>query len=365
MQQNLTSALPKIYIVKFVTVHSYIPYFLEALEHIADGVRSYEEVEDSGDWFISLHFNEHPDMGHLKSVISELAISVGLDAPKITLEEAENKNWVEELSKNFQPINTGRFFIYSQFSKPSGTLIDIKINPGMAFGTGQHETTYLCLEALEFLASSPLKILNSLLPQGGDGGGLIATSGASDNPPLTPPSGRRTFKNILDLGCGSGILAIAARKTWANANITATDNDPIAVKVAAENYLINCHPAQPTHPPIQQTRHPALVAGSGADSNHQIAQQVRDDEFNCYVSEGFASIKPQKFDLILANILMNPLLEMAEDMAKFSSKSIALSGFKTEQTEKIMEKYTALGFKAERIFVKNHWVALLLTKSSS
>lgn len=293
MQKNLASALPQIWIVEFSTLHSHIPYFLEALEHQADGVRAYEPVEDSGEWYISLHFNNHPDIGHIKTVVAELATAIGLDAPEIRQHEIENKNWVEELSKNFKPIAAGNFYIYSQFSNPSGNMIDIKINPGMAFGTGQHETTYLCLEALQFLADEGFK------PE-----------------------------NILDLGCGSGILAIAAAKTWNDA-ITATDNDPIAVKVAEEN---------------------------GIENNVTL---------ECFTSEGFAifnDYEDVEFDLIFANILMNPLLEMAEDMEKYSSNRVILSGFKTEQTERILEVYTGLGFKSERLFVKNHWVSLLLTK---
>ena len=163
----------------------------------------------------------------------------------------------------------------------------------MAFGTGQHETTYLCLEALQFLESEGFK------PE-----------------------------NILDLGAGSGILAIAAAKTW-NDTITATDNDEIATRTAEENAVIN------------------------------------NVTLECFTSEGFAIFQDYAdvtFDLIFANILMNPLLEMAEDMAKFASGKIILSGFKTEQKEKITQKYTSLGFTLERIFVRNHWVAALFNK---
>lgn len=306
---NAASALPIIHIVEFITLHSYIPYFMEALEHIADGVRSYEKVEDSGEWVISLHFNKHPDIGHLKSVISELATSIGLDAPVVSMHEAENKNWVEELSKNFKPINAGKFYIFSEFSEPSNELIDIKINPGMAFGTGQHETTYLCLEALQYLESEK----------------------------FTP-------QNILDLGCGSGILAIAAAKTWQQ-TITASDNDPIAVRVADENSVVN-----------SVTLECFVSEGFELFKKYE-ASQSADPELVSGSANGSV-----RFDLIFANILMNPLLEMAEDMAVFASDKVILSGFKTDQVEAIMEKYTSLGFKSERIFVRNHWVAVLLSK---
>jgi ribosomal protein L11 methyltransferase len=251
------SSPPKTWIAEFGTMHSLTHYFMEALEHSADGVRAYEIVEDSGKWLINLYYNQHPDIGNLKSKIAELAIAVGVDAPEVIIKEAENKNWVEELAKEFKAIGTLHFHIYSEFSKASNHLINIRINPGMAFGTGQHETTYLCLEAIAHLADEDFK-----------------------------------FKNILDLGCGSGILAIAAGKIWLDAKITATDNDTIAVRVAKENAKEN---------------------------------QV---ELAAYASDSFAKIKTTKFDLILANILMNPLLEMAEDMAKFVNGMIILSGFK-------------------------------------
>lgn len=288
---NLASALPKIWLVEFYTLHNFIPYFLEALEQYADGVRGYEPIEDSGEWLISLHFNTPPDINNISAKVDMLHEAVGLPKMRVHSREIENKNWVEEIAKEFKAIRASKFYIYSQFSEPSNELIDIKINPGMAFGTGQHETTYLCLEAITHLENEGHK-----------------------------------FKTILDLGTGSGILAIAAHRIWPEAIITATDNDPIAVRVAAENAVEN------------------------------------NAKLNTAVSEGFATIKPQKFDLILANILMNPLLDMAEDLNRYSASKAVLSGFKTDQVERIMEKYGSLGFKSERMFVKNHWVSLLLAR---
>ena len=290
---NLASALPEIHLVEFAVPHQFISYFLESLEQFCDGVRSYETFEDSGVWVVSLTFNVKPKIGVLKKRVGELFAAVKLKTPQIQRQIIENKNWVEELSKHFQPIEVGKFYIYSEFSEPFDGRINIKINPGMAFGTGQHETTYLCLEALQFLETQGFK-----------------------------PD------NALDLGCGSGILAIAAAKIWHD-TVTAADNDYIAVKVASEN---------------------------------AVANKV---SLECFVSEGFEifkAYKEVKFDLILANILMNPLLEMAEDMEEFASGKIILSGFKSEQTEKITEKYSSFGFTLERIFVKNHWVSALFSK---
>ena len=126
LERNPASALPKIYLAEFQTPHEMIAYFLEATEQFADGVRAYETFEDSGIWIVSLHFNTKPNKKDLENKLKLLASAVSLPTPKIAYSEVKNKNWVEELSKNFKPISAGSFYIYSQFSEPSGKLIDIK-----------------------------------------------------------------------------------------------------------------------------------------------------------------------------------------------------------------------------------------------
>ncbi len=303
---------PKIWVAEFVITHALSDFFLEALGDVSDSIKCYEKVEDSGEWFVRVYFREKPDLEALQTRVVILAEAVSFPKPEVALFEIENKNWVLELAKQFKAIQTSEFHIFSQFSEPSPDKINIAINPGMAFGTGQHETTYLCLEAISWLRNNPPptsslreEALSSPLPEGGDGGG---------------------FKNILDLGCGSGILAIAASKIWNRASITASDNDPIAIQVCGENAEINSA------------------------------------KMKCCVSEGFAKVPAQKFDLILANILMNPLLQLAEDMEQFSSGVAVLSGFKTDQVQAIQEKYESLGFKHIHLLTRNDWVSLLLSK---
>jgi ribosomal protein L11 methyltransferase len=277
------------YIVRFEIPITYVDFFSETLAEMANTVRTHEKYEDSPIWFCDLHYNEKPDVNSLSNIINQLTNSIGVPLPKLELIEQENKNWVAELSKNFMPIEAGRFYIFSEFSEPSGRLIDLRINPGMAFGTGQHETTYLCLEALNWLKDEGFE-----------------------------------FKTMLDLGAGSGILAIAAAKIW-DMQILATDIDPIATITCLENAEIN------------------------------------NVKMTCKTSIGFEHITGQ-FDLITANILMNPLLEMAEDISAAATNYVVLSGFKTDQTEEILVKYNALGFKTAKLLVKNHWVSAVLNK---
>ena len=294
MPQNSTAnnvqAAPKVYLVRCEIPYIYADFFAESMADDCTSLRFHEKYEDSPVWYFDMYFHETPDMAPIKHNIANLAASVGIPAPEIELQEQENKNWVEELSKNFRPIEAGRFYIYSEFSEPSNKLIDIRINPGMAFGTGQHETTYSCLMAANWLLDEGYK-----------------------------------FHEVLDLGAGSGILAIAAGKIW-DVNILATDIDPIATIVCTEN------------------------------------AEVNNTKMECITSEGFEYIDGT-YDLIFANILMNPLLAMAEDIKNASNGVIVLSGFKTDQQKDILGKYTSLGFKHLKTFQKNDWLAEVLVKA--
>jgi ribosomal protein L11 methyltransferase len=294
MPQNANSAstvqsAPKVYFTRFEIPYAASDYFAENLADSCLSLRFHEKFEDSPIWYFDMYFHEAPQLDAIRHQVAKLAQGVNIPAPEVELHEQENKNWVEELSKNFCPIEAGRFYIYSEFSEPSGKLIDIRINPGMAFGTGQHETTFLCLSAINWLYDEGYK-----------------------------------FSDVLDLGAGSGILAIAAAKLW-EAKILASDNDPIATVVCAEN------------------------------------AEVNSADMQSITSEGLQKIDGS-YDLILANILMNPLLAMAEDILAHSNGVIVLSGFKIDQQKDILDKYTGLGFKHLKTFQKNDWLSEVLTK---
>src|SRR5215472_10496207 len=113
-------------------------------------------------------------------------------------------DWIKLSQEGLPPVRAGRFFVYGAHDEgevPSA-VIPIQIEAGMAFGTGHHETTALCLSVMSDLAK------------------------------------RRRFSNVLDLGCGTGVLAIAASKLW-HARVLASDIDPTATAVADENARCN------------------------------------------------------------------------------------------------------------------------------
>src|SRR4051812_42215147 len=122
----------------------------------------------------------------------------------VAVEPLPDQDWIRQSQEGLPPVRAGRFFVYGAHDAgavPPG-VISIRIEAGLAFGTGHHETTALCLEAISQIARA-------------------------DRP-----------ARILDLGCGTGVLAIAAAKLWRR-DILATDIDPVAIEVARENARAN------------------------------------------------------------------------------------------------------------------------------
>jgi ribosomal protein L11 methyltransferase len=179
---------------------------------------------------------------------------------------------------------------------PAGS-VTIEINAATAFGSGEHETTTGCLLTLDTLAK-----------QG------------------------RLFRKPLDMGCGSGILAIAIAKTW-GIPVAAVDNDPESVRVTANNAILN-----------------------------QCAGLI-----TAYCSEGFSSPDihtAAPFDLIVANILAAPLMAMAESLSNCLAPHglVILSGLLTRHRQDILHAYAAQGIRLVSDRTINDWEALLLTK---
>jgi ribosomal protein L11 methyltransferase len=167
-------------------------------------------------------------------------------------------------------------------------LIPIKIDAGRAFGTGEHATTKGCLEMISLLKTPPLK--------------------------------------ILDVGTGTGVLAIACKKLWKDAEIFATDIDEVAVEIAKENAGLN-------------------------DTNIKLAIKYSVDK---------------SYDLIVSNILANPLIDMAGDfekMLKIDGKLI-LSGFTKQQLQKLVETYSSFGFMLIDTISIDDWRIVLFTKTA-
>ncbi len=152
------------------------------------------------------HYAAEPDRAALFAAIAVAAASLSIELPEFTIEPLPPVDWVAEYRRATPPVTIGRFFIRpAHFDGPTPPGLDpIRLDAGLAFGTGEHATTEGCLLELERLRGEGLAV------------------------------GR-----ALDLGCGSAILAIAIAGLWPGARITAADNDPAAVATAAANLTGN------------------------------------------------------------------------------------------------------------------------------
>jgi ribosomal protein L11 methyltransferase len=207
-------------------------------------------------------------------------------------------DWIKLSQEGLPPVRAGRFFVFGAHDAgkvPDG-VIPLRIEAGMAFGTGHHETTALCLGVLSDIAR------------------------------------RRRFANVLDLGCGTALLAIGAAKLWKR-KVLATDIDPDAIQVACENAAING-----ASPLIR------AVLADGLTHPH------------------IAAAAP--FDLILANILAGPLTRLAPAIAKVLAPGgvLVLSGLLEWQEKLVLGYYRPHGLALREIRRDHHWSALLLER---
>ncbi|MFK7866343.1 MAG: 50S ribosomal protein L11 methyltransferase [Alphaproteobacteria bacterium] len=214
----------------------------------------------------------------------------------------ENKDWLGENRKSFPPIKLGRFYIHhladERDRKPS--LIDLSITATTAFGTGNHPTTKLCLQQLETLKKQK----------------------------FSPES-------MVDIGCGTGILAIAAQKLWQN-----TLNSNIAVDIEADAVSI---------------------------TKNNIVKNKLLSKIKAFTGAGLPiyKIKPnQYFDLAVANILVNPLIELAPIIARrMRPKSVLiLSGITLNQVRKVKNHYCNHGFTHCKTTINSGWAQITLVK---
>lgn len=234
----------------------------------------------------------------------ELAAFASLGAGEPRLEELGEADWVTMSQEGLQPIRAGRFYVHTPMyrSVPPGA-VPFEIDAGLAFGTGQHATTAGCLEVLD----------------------LLATNGC-------------VFANVADVGTGTGLLAFAALALWPRAKCIATDIDAIAVEVARDNAVIN-----------------AMKLGHGAG------------ELLLGVADGMGSpllSARAPYDLLIANILAGPLIDLAPDFAKAVAPggTVMLAGLLDTQADAVADAYEKLGMTVTRRGA-GEWPVLVLQKS--
>ena len=247
------------------------------------------------DWRIHAYFVDQPTTQELV-LLGRMAA-----AGEPEVEHLAEDDWVTMSQAGLEPIRAGRFFVHTPSHLPDDLAINFEIDAGLAFGTGQHDTTAGCLAALDRLETS----------------------------------GNR-FTNIADVGTGTGLLAFAALALWPAAKGIATDIDPISIDVTADNARLN-----------------RVTIGHGAG------------ELLLAVADGMEHemlVARAPFDLLIANILAGPLIDLAPDLAKAvtPAATLVLAGLLDTQADAVIAAYEAQGMTvAER--GAGEWCVLVLT----
>ncbi len=219
----------------------------------------------------------------------------GLPKPSgpIYVEILPKKDWLKENRQQFPPLSIGRFFIYSAHADivPPTDTINLEIEASVVFGSGKHETTQGCLLGLDWLAK------------------------------------KRAFHNALDMGCGSGILAIAIARLW-SIPVLACDFDPASIVTTAENAITN-------NTPTVEAR----------------------------LSNGYQQVD-KKLDLIMENILSKQLIDMSLDLSRYLNPGgyAVLSGMLEAQFYPVLQTHKKHGLICRHRFDINNWTTLILEK---
>jgi ribosomal protein L11 methyltransferase len=247
-----------------------------------------------GRWRIAVYFEANPEKEE-RAALDRLAAAYGL---KFRLETLPSTDWVAKSLEGLKPVAAGRFNVHGGHDRARVGVneIGIEIEAGLAFGTGHHGTTAACLIAIDDLAKA------------------------------------RRIDNALDVGTGSGVLAIALAKR-AKTRVLASDIDPVAVKVAHDNVRLN-----------GATARVRTIVATGL--NHRL----------------IATGAP--YDLIVANILAGPLVALAPAIARHLAPGgvVILSGLLAEQKRRVAAMYRAVGLTLSRTLLRDGWATLVLEK---
>lgn len=282
-----------------------VPYaqtdaFEDAFADMALALSSFELDEATNAWCVEVLTEIKPDPAGIAARLAIAAQMLGVEAPSFEIHPVESRDWVSEVEKSFPPFCIGRFYVHGSHAPgpaPHGQIA-LEVNAGAAFGSGEHATTSACLLALGQLAR------------------------------------KHRFRHVLDMGCGSGILAIGAARLW-KTRVIGIDIDPVSARVARENARIN--------------RVSALTRFAADDGYRSILMQ-----------------RHAPYDLIIANILARPLMRMAPDLARYLAPggTVILSGLLATQETMVLTAHRAQGLSLVRRIHRNGWSALILQSQS-
>lgn len=275
--------------------------FEDLLEPYCLALTSFED-EKTTDWKIEGFTAAEPDSQGIKDKLARLAASCGIATPEVYFDLVPPKNWLAENLMDFPPLQLGRYYIRGTHleTKALGGLIELVLDSGAAFGSGEHATTEGCLRAMEELAR------------------------------------RYKFNKILDMGCGSGILSMAAAKTWSSP-VFASDIDDESTRVTTEN--------------AEQNGLKHLIRATCGDG---------------YSSKLVRNNGP--YDLIMCNILANPLVQMAGDLSRHLKRGAnqpgfaILSGLLERDSNRVVAAHRARGLRLIKKITINGWVILIMSR---
>jgi ribosomal protein L11 methyltransferase len=267
----------------------------EAVEYalMEAGALGTELSEEAGERvLVTGYFPSNPELELVRAELVEALRIYDLQASavgEIQVREVADEDWLGEWKKTWQPVEVGRFIIAPPWSdvKPLRDRILIRIEPGMAFGTGTHETTRLCLKAIT-----------------------------------------RFFKggSFLDVGTGSGILAIAAAKSFPLAKIEACDTDPEAISIARENARLN-----------------------------EVAEQVN------FRTGSLEESSTASADFVCANLTAAVITSLLPELVNASCGRLVLSGILDSQVDSVVDGLHALGASGNFVMMQEgEWVALIV-----
>ena len=259
-------------------------------------------------WVLEWIMNDTPE---IEGIVSRLSLQTAIHnikdinilADHIDIEEIQETNWLKKTYQEFPPFSVGPFFIYGSHYKESipESQIGLQIDAATAFGSGEHETTKGCLEAMLDLK----------------GKGVCPW-------------------NILDMGTGSGILALAAWKLW-KSPILAVDNDSESINVTKRHAQMN-------------------------------GVSLSKSALTCVCGDGFYTpevTRKKPYELILANILAGPVIEMAPMLTRVldDNSYCVLSGMLKEQTNLVASAYEGEGLSFKKQYDIGEWSTLVMHKS--
>ena len=255
----------------------------------------------AGEWVIEALFFDRPDLSVANALLAPLFEKQALAPVSLISTDLPKRDWLAENRAAFPPRKIGRFWVYGSHIEQASPAcsLPLLVDASQAFGSGTHPTTEGCLRALQLIRGMPPR-------------------------------------RVLDMGCGSAILAIAAHQKWPAATITAADSDPVAIRVAATNRRLN-HIAL-------KTMHLEISHGFGSPHVRQSAP----------------------YDVMFANILARPLMRIAPDLCPHLAHRgwLILSGILNDQAVALRNAYQAQKLRCWHQIRIGEWTTLVMRRAS-